>query len=74
MKIAYLAGLALLAAAMAWADVKQLKRDKYNRWAYGGVMAVGLVSCSLYMFVPGIPGPTDWIRPWFEPLGKWLAP
>ncbi|MDG0813593.1 hypothetical protein [Cohnella rhizosphaerae] len=74
MKLVYLAGILLSAAAMTWADRKDLKGSKHRRWAYGGVMAAGVLLCGIHLLAPRVPGPTDWVRPLFEPLGKWLTP
>ncbi|MFD2329662.1 hypothetical protein ACFSR7_10455 [Cohnella sp. GCM10020058] len=74
MKWIMLAGSVALAAAMFWADAKDLKRNKHDKWAYASVLAGGVALCGLLLLAPDVPGPTAWIRPWFEPLGKWLAP
>lgn len=69
----YAAALVLLAAVMIGAD-RRLLRDKKSKWVYGAFLSAGLLLSGLLLAAPGVAGPTEWVRPLFEPLGRWLAP
>lgn len=74
MKVLSLVGVMLLGLLMIAADWRDLKRAKRGRWIYAALLAAGFLIAGLLILAPGIPGPTEWLAPWFGPLGRTLRP